>query len=83
MPSVHANGIIYAYIVSLKRANSTDRWRNFTQFEPHLSYEITGLMKYVVYGVKVSAATIKGSGPISGLVNQRTDEDSKCDIEFI
>ena len=77
MPSADANGIIYAYIVSTKRASSTDEWMNYTQYEPNLSYELTDLMKYVVYSIKVRAVTIKGTGPFSETVYQRSDEDSK------
>ena len=72
-----ANGVIYAYTVSCKRTNSTDEWMNYTQYEPNLSYEFTGLMKFVVYSIKVRAITKKGSGPFSEAVYQRSDEDSK------
>ena len=83
VPSENANGIVYAYIVSIKRTNSTDGWINYIQYEPKLNYEITGLMKFVVYSIKISAMTIKGSGPFSTVVYQQTDEDSKFDYLFV
>ena len=77
---MNANGVIYAYTVSSRRANSTDEWMNRTQYEPNLSYELTGLMKFVVYSIKVRAITVKGFGPFSEPVHQRSDEDGKCNF---
>ena len=73
--SVSSNGIVYAYIVSIQRTNSSEAWTNVTIFEPNLSHDITGLLKYVTYSVKVLALTVKGSGPFSEEDTVRTDED--------
>ena len=78
VPYANANGIVYAYIVSIKRAHSDEPWVNHTQYEPTLQMTLTGLLRYVIYTVKVSAVTSKGSGPFSAEVLPSTDQDSKC-----
>ena len=77
VPYADANGIVYAYIVSIKRAQSNESWVNHTQYEPALQMTFTGLLRYVVYTIKVSAVTSKGSGPFSTEVLPSTDQDSK------
>ena len=39
---------------------------------------VNNLLKYRVYEFRVAARTIKGSGPFSSVVDERTKEDSKC-----
>ncbi|XP_065052028.1 phosphatidylinositol phosphatase PTPRQ-like [Rhopilema esculentum] len=75
VPYADANGIVYAYIVSIQRANSSDPWQSHIQYEPHLQYNITGLMRFVLYEIRVAAVTSKGIGPFSAGVFEKTDED--------
>ena len=77
VPYSDANGVVYAYIVSIKRAQSNESWVNYTQYEPVLQMTYTGLLRYVVYTIKVSAVTSRGSGPFSTEVLPSTDQDSK------
>ena len=77
VPYADSNGIVYAYIISVKRFNSLDAWVNHTQYEPSLQFTIPGLLKHVNYTMKISAVTSKGSGPFSAEVVRTTDEDSE------
>ena len=42
-----------------------------------MEVELKNLVKYKIYSISVSAATVKGDGPASDPVHVRTDEDSK------
>jgi len=76
VPEDKQHGEIISYtVIYHKKEGGGETTRRV--FSPKQSVVLGELDKYTEYSIKVSAATIKGSGPPSDEIFVRTDEDSK------
>ena len=74
------NGIITGY--TIKYHSLTENDNGVVEAGPNdRQANLTGLKKFVVYNISVTAFTVKGIGP-PFVLDVRTDQDSKCYNNF-
>ena len=85
VPAINQNGEITTYEIqyvpleTFEGQISTDTVN--TSNGSVLMMELTGLQEYVEYTISVRAYTSEGSGPYSDPVTERTDTDSKEELD--
>ena len=73
VPGPDRNGNITGYNIEVK--NSSSWMKNISiPGGDNLTAVIDGLEMFVTYSIRVQASTIAGSGPLSGPVNQTTNQ---------
>ena len=74
------NGVGIGYEIQYKlKSAPSDSWQSVLRFgDGKGSYSYENLQKFTPYQFKVAARTIKGSGPFSSIIEQRTMEDGTC-----
>ena len=77
IPGKHRNGILRGYRVFYRVNGSVDVWQEQAVRPAARSTLLSGLEKFVWYEVKVAGFTIKGLGPESPAMVQRTQEDGE------
>ena len=76
VPEDKQHGTIQYYTVIWKRVQGGGRQERDV-YNSMQQFELTNLVKYTEYSIRVLAATRIGKGPASIPIVQRTDEDSK------
>ena len=74
VPQGFTHGIVLGYMVLYKRERDVNEsYSNITSVVT--SAQLTNLDKFTMYGIKVSAFTIKGNGAMTNYTYERTHED--------
>ena len=81
VPAADKNGIIVSYTVSYQ-AISSALVENVTVVSPTREVNLTGLIKNIVYNVRVLASTDKGDGKYSDPELFLTNQDGKLVFRF-
>lgn len=77
-PQEHIHGVIKHYIVEYFKATDRNNIKNITTAGNSTSLNLTSLLPYTNYSVRVRAVNNVGPGPVSKEVANTTWEDGNC-----
>lgn len=83
VPLIHQNGVILGYRLLLQREDGGPVVWNVTVGPDLRWYVFTNLNSFQTYSTQILAFTIKGEGPLSSNVSQRTDGSGKWKQKII
>ena len=82
VPLIHQNGVILGYRLLLQQEDGGPVVWNVTVRPDVHGYMFTNLEIFQTYSTQILAFTIKGEGPLSAKVDQRTDESGKWNNQY-
>lgn len=82
VPLIHQNGVILGYRLLLQQEDGGPVVWNVTVGPDVHSYMFTNLEIFQTYSTQILAFTIKGEGPLSAMVYQKTDGSGKWKNQY-